>query len=286
MEVLATQELNKTTYLMKFIHSFLPIFFFCFLCGCGASRKVQTVPATKDTSNINTETTVANSAETAESILNSLSKNRITFNTFSAKVKVEYEDQNGKQPDFNAFIRLENQQRLWISINATFLGIEAFRILVTPDSVTILNKLERTVEYHPFSYLSQFAHIPLTFHILQDLLVGNPVYVTDSIVSFEKSEKSFRIETVGNIFKNLLIISTENNFLSESKLTEMAVENGRQADMIYNNYQASDGFSFPTEREISIVQKDKIDIVMSYKQFEFNKELSFPFSIPSGYKTK
>jgi hypothetical protein len=267
---------------MKFIQFFFAIFFFCFLCGCGASKKVQTLSGTKDSSSALTETAV----ETAESLLENLSKNRITFNTFSAKVKVEYEDQNGKQPDFNAFIRLENDKRLWLSINATFLGIEAFRILVTPDSVTILNKLEKTVEYHPFSYLSEFAHIPLTFPILQDLLVGNPVYVSDSIVSFEKSENVFRIETLGNIFKNWLVISTENNFLSESKLTETGVANGRKADLMYNDYRPSGGFSFPAERKISIVQKNKIDINMSYKEFEFNKELSFPFSIPSSYKTK
>ena len=33
-------------------------------------------------------------------------------------------------------------------------------------------------------------------------------------------------------------------------------------------------------------EKTKVDIRLSFKQYEFNKELSFPFTVPRNYKTK
>ena len=45
---------------------------------------------------------------------------------------------------------LQKDSVMWVSISATFLSIEAFRIFITPDTIIILNKLDKTVEYHPF----------------------------------------------------------------------------------------------------------------------------------------
>ncbi len=199
---------------------------------------------------------------------------------------MQYEDKNGKQPDFNAFIRLYKDSVLWISINATFLSIEAFRILITKDSIIIVNKLNKKVEYHSFSYVQDIAQIPLNFSILQDLLIGNPVYVGDSVVAFRKTANHILIGTVGKFFKNLLTVSDDNDLIERSKLDDIDISQNRTGDLTYSDYEKNNGVSFATYREITVAEKTKVDVSLSFKQYEFNKELSFPFSVPRNYKTK
>jgi Domain of unknown function (DUF4292) len=257
------------------------------ITGCHSTKKLQTAINKKDTTVAVTSTLpVTDSLSNASVVLKKLQNNKIRFTTFSSKVKVQYEDRNGKQPDFNAFIRLQKDSVLWISINATFLNIEAFRIYITPDTLIILNKLDRVVEYHPFNYIESIAKIPMTFKVLQNLIIGNPIYQGDSIVSYRETENHILIGTAGNFFKNLLTISADNNYIEKSKLDDIEVGQNRTADLIYDNYDQTGMGAFATYRDITIAEKTKVDIRLTFRQYEFNKELSFPFNIPRNFKTK
>lgn len=268
---------------------FIAAIFLYTASGCHSTKKLQTAINKKDAAIQNMKVksggTVFNPAPAIE-ILSLLDKNKINFETFSAKAKIQYEDRNGKQPDFNAFIRLKKDSALWVSISSTFLGIEAFRLYITPDTLAILNKLDKTIEYHPFSYVENIAHIPLSFSILQDILIGNPVYMGDSIVSYRQSEDYVMIGTIGNSFKNLLTISVDNNHLERIKLDDIDLNQNRTAGLLYNGYDKNNNIDFSTYREINVSEKSKVDIRILFKQYEFNKELSFPFNIPHNYKIK
>jgi hypothetical protein len=258
--------------------------------GCHSTKQLQSAVSTKDTSITSTSTGSKDSSlaniDYANKILTTINENRIDFATFSAKAKVQYEDKNGKQPEFNAFIRIQKDSLIWVSISATFLGIEAFRIQITPDSLIILNKLDKTIEYHPFSYVEKIAHIPLDFSLLQDILIGNPVYVGDSIVSFRQTESEVMIGTAGRFFKNLLNLSKANYTLRRMKLDDINLNQNRTAGLSYEGYEKNNNFNFSTFRTITVSEKTKVDIKIEFKQYEFNKDLSFPFNIPRNFKTK
>ncbi len=266
----------------------LGVVFLYMVSGCHSTKKLQTAVNNIDTVSIHKEIPGNSSGrlDTARAILTKLDSNKIDFKTFSAKAKVDYEDHNGKQPDFNTFIRLQKDSLLWISISSTFLGIEAFRLLITPDTIIILNKLDKTVEYHPFSYVENIIHIPMNFSLLQNLLIGNPVYVGDSVVSYTKTQNHILIGTVGGFFKNLLALSVGNNQLERIKLDDINLSKNRTASLVYDSYEHEDHFDFSTYREINVSEKSKVEITILFKQYEFNKELSFPFTIPRNYKTK
>ncbi len=255
--------------------------------GCRSTKKLNTAVNKKDTVILNNPVIAENdSIRGAVNILKSLKKNRIHFTTFSSKIKVEYEDSKGKQPDFNAFIRLYSDSVLWVSISATFLSIEAFRILITKDSITIVNKLDKLVEYHPFNYIEEITHIPLNFSTLQDIIIGNPIYVGDSVVSYKQTENHLLVATVDKFFKNLITVSADKTLIERSKLDDINLSQNRTADITYGDYEKNNGVYFATSREITVAEKTKIDINLSYKQYEFNKELSFRFVVPPSYKTK
>lgn len=272
---------------MKLVLVFITIVCFDALVSCRSTKKLQSAVSRKDTPVVvSAPITTNDSAEVVNGILQNLRNNHIDFNTFSAKIKVDYTDSRGKQPDVNAFVRIQKDSLMWISINATFLNIEAFRILISKDSMWILNKLEKQVEYHSLDYLEEVAKIPLDFKTLQDLIIGNPVFFGKSIVAYRKTENRVLISTIDEHFKNLLTISIINSLVERSKLDDLNVAFNRTADLTYYNYENSGGVFFSTLREITVAEKTKVDILLNYKQYDFNKALSFPFNIPKNYKRK
>lgn len=257
------------------------------MASCRSTKRIQTAISKKDTSQV----TVASADSKADSIrfikqvYSTMQTNKIDFNTFSAKVKVVFEGSDGKKSDFNAFIRLKKDSVLWISINAA-LGIEAFRIMVTPDSVKVLNKLDKIVQLRSVSYLQEVAKIPLRFAELQDLIVGNAPFLDSNIVSYIHQENSISLLSMGELFKHLVTVSRTDFRLQHSKLDDVDNIRARTCDITYGDYQTEKGVVFSTFRKITVLEKSKLDIEMQFKQFGFNEELNFPFSIPKNYKSQ
>jgi len=219
-------------------------------------------------------------------VWDTIRKNTIDFKTFSAKIKVDFEGSDGKKtPPFNAFVRLKKDSILWVNINAA-LGFDAFRVLITPDSVKVINKLNRTVQLRSVGYLQELTKIPMTFSDLQNLLVGNPIFLDSNINSYKKDDKTISLISLGILFKHLLTVSKEDFTLQHSKLDDVDAIRARTASLTYGDYQLKNGVRFSTYRKITVSEKSKLDIEMEFKQFDFNADLSFPFKIPENYKRK
>ena len=274
---------------MKQLSTVLIAFLLLNACeSCRSTKKLKSAVNKKDTAIlIHTLPKSKDSMKLGQSVLANLSKNVINFKTFNAKIKVQYEDSKGKQPDVNAFLRMYKDSVIWLTIDATFLSIEAFRILITRDKITILNRIDKRYEEHPFSYIQTIADIPLDFSTLQDMLMGNPIFVGEKVLAFKQTENHLLLSTVGKYFKNFLTISTGNiNLVERSKLDDLDVAQNRTADLTYGDYENPTGVYFATYREITIAEKTKVDIRLNFKSYDFNKDLSFPFSIPKNYKRK
>ncbi len=260
----------------------------CIVCfyGCSNSKKFKSSFPTIDAVMKDSGHMDSSLMDSARIELNNLKKNRIEFHTFSAKLKVNYADANGSQPEGNIVLRLYKDSAMWISLSGSILNLELYRILITPDSVTILNKLDKTVEYRSFRFMEDMAHIPLDFSSLQDLIVGNPIYLEDSILGFQSSAKNILIATQGSLFRNIIALSPESKLLQTSNLTENNPMKKRAINLFYGDYQKIDSNFFPTTREIIVDDENKIKIALHFKQVEFNKELSLTFNVPPNYKTK
>jgi hypothetical protein len=72
--------------------------------------------------------------------------------------------------------------------------------------------------------------------------------------------------------------------IQHSKLDDVDPIRARTADITYGDYEMWNGKPFSTYRRITLAEKSKLDIVMKFKQFEFNVPLNFPFGIPKNYK--
>ncbi len=259
------------------------------LASCRSTKKLQTAIAKKDTMAAIVKTDRKANSDSAQFIANTLQQienNRINFTTFSAKVDMDYRDAAGKKYDLNAVIRMQKDSIIWVSISA-ILGIEAMRMIVTKDSVKLLDKLNKTYTARSVDYLQEVSALPLTLTTLQDLIVGNPVFLdTKNIVSYTHSNENISLLSIGQWFKNLVTISEENKTLRHSKLDDANIAQSRTADLTYSDYDNKKGQRFATERRILVAEKKKLDISLKFKQYDFGEDLSFPFSIPKNYELR
>lgn len=257
------------------------------LFSCKTVKQINKAIAPKDTTAlIIVDQTNADSLLMIKKTIENLNLNYIDFKTFNAKIKVEYQDSKGKRQDLTAIVRVMKDSAIWISFTASLFSIEAYRALITKDSVILLNKLDKEVQYRSLDYLQEVTEIPFDYKTLQDLLIGNPVFTDSNIVYYKKTENQILFSMVGRYFKHLVTISPDDYFLTHSKLDDVDIARNRTADLTYGDYESKSGFNFSTYREITVSEKNKLDIRLNFKQYEFNKELSVSFNIPKNYIRK
>ncbi|MBL0357386.1 MAG: DUF4292 domain-containing protein [Chitinophagaceae bacterium] len=278
-------------YLTKGLSSgwifFFTILMIVFFDSCKSAKTIQAAISKKDTTALMIAgTSKEDSLNIIKDAIAVVHKKHTDFKTFSAKIKVEYQDSKGKQPGITAFVRMIKDSVIWISGYATVFNIEAFRAKITMDSVFVIDKINKEVQMRSIDYLQEVTQIPFDFKTLQDLLLGNPIFFTDSVVSYKETESKILLSTVGVDFKHLLTLNKPGNSIVHSKLDDLDINRNRTADITYDEFEEHNGISFSTYREITVSEKNKLDIELKFKQYEFDKELQVNFNIPKNYKRR
>lgn len=254
------------------------------LTACRSTRPIQTAINKKDTAVNSVATSKRDSAVFIQNTLQQLNNNRINFKTLSAKVNVDYRSGDGKNYDVNALVRMQRDSAIWISVNAV-LGIEAMRVLITKDSVKLIDKLNKTYMARSVDYLQEVTSLPLNLSILQDLLVGNPVFVDNNILSYSQTATTISLLSLGEHFKNLISVDAANKTIQASRLNDIDPARIRTADLGYSDYENKGNRLFATKRRITVSEKKKLDIKLDFKQYDFDGEVSFPFTLPKNFKS-
>lgn len=255
------------------------------IASCRPTRKITEVVAKKDSLPPALDTSAQDSIRRVRETYGRIASNKIEYSTFSSKIRVDYKDSKGRSIDFNVFVRMRKDSVIWASIIGA-LGVEGFRVLIDPDSVVILDKLEKTVQRMSVSGLQELTQLPFDFKTLQELLVGNPVYMDGQLKAFREEPDVISMSLFGDFFKHLLTFKRGDMLLQSSKLDDIDSVRSRTAKLVYEDYQPNGRWMFSGRRQITLAEKTRIDVSLEYRQVEFDQPQSYPFSIPKNYKLK
>ena len=249
------------------------------IVSCRSTKHITNVIAKKDSAVVVLNPEESDSAKSVQATLSKIKGKKINFNTFSSKVKVEYNDDNNRRLDFNAFIRMKKDSAIWVSIIAAF-NIEAFRVMITPDSLIILDKINRTTQKRSLAYLEKITKVPFDYTTLEDLILGNPVYLANSVVSYADQGERVSMSTLGDVFKHYITVGKSDLNLLFSKLDDVDITRSRTANLAYSDYATSGPWMFAGVRKISLSEKTKLDVNLEFKQVEFDVPMTLPFRYP------
>jgi hypothetical protein len=122
---------------------------------------------------------------TAEELLNALNSRNYDFRYFVGKATAKFATPDEKASG-SMEIRIARDSVVWMHIKK--FGIEAARILITPDSFTTIYRLEKAYEQNRLENMQEFLPFPGDFEDIQNLMFGNvmfPDFVDTTRISFQ-----------------------------------------------------------------------------------------------------
>ncbi len=277
-------------------HSYLFIIFTLLLAvSCKTVKKTQTIQEAitkKDTAQtiVIKETPKIDSAAIVKGILEKVVRSKIDFNTFNAKIKVDYEGPE-QSDNYTAYVSMKKDSIILIKIKGSFLGISAVGLeaKIKKDSVIVVQLVgaDKGVTYRSISYLQEMTQIPFDFATLQDLIIGNPVFVSNNVVSYKSGASQLLVLTIGSLFKHLITLDNDaDHKVQHSKLDDVDIQRNRTGDITFSEYKPMGQYQFATFRRITIAEKSKLDITLDFKEYTLNEALKYNFDIPKNLKRK
>lgn len=203
------------------------------------------------------------------------------FKTAYIKADVNYKDPK-QSLNLSADIRIQKDEKILISIR--FFGITMAKGIITPTEVKYYEKSGGSYFEGDYTTLSKWLGTDLDFTKVQNMLIGE---------AFDNLQQGKYDSSVENGLYKLEDKSSKNTlktFLFEAsmylikKQEIQQMKENRTLIVDYPNHKLYDKISFPTALEIDAVnQGKKTEIDIQYNSVKFNDELSFPYSVPSGY---
>lgn len=218
-------------------------------------------------------------------MLKGIHANHIEFNTFSGKMKLAFETDKKSHNNLNATFRIKKDSIIWVSISAPIVD-EVIRAVITPDSLKMYNKLDKQLFLRKMSDAEELLNIPFDFKTLQDMLIGNPVYLTDSVYQVVKTPAIISFSCDHAKFVSLFNVFADDYGLQQSKVMDKDSTGvaKRSCELTYGDYTKVAGRKFPTTRRIYVEEKNVTKVALDFTRYDFDVPLTFPFSQPASYK--
>jgi hypothetical protein len=243
---------------------------------------------------------VTNNAQKQEVdiVFKSMKANELDFNTLRAKFSLTI-IKNDKKNKLNGQIRIQKDSLIWITLSPA-LGIEAFRIFLSNDSVKFMNRINKTYFVGDIKYVKDFIDTKIDLDVIQALLLGNDLTFYDKtgfrlgkakdhyeLISptRRKLRKYYRSEADKDYVFNQRIYLKSNTF----KITKMKIRETERAaakmSVEYDDFRYVDAQLFPYHSlfQLNDGKKDYF-IKIDYQKVSINKPLSYPFKISKKYK--
>lgn len=236
-------------------------------------------------------------ADSVQDLLNKLDKYSFKAQWMSAKADVVMVD-SSNETSFSISLRMLKDSVIWISASP-LLGIEVARVMITPDSVKVLDRLHGKYQSTSFEYINKLLQMKVNFESVQALLLGNffaykrsenkfnSVYVEDkyfvlSSLTKRKLKRSLEEKDANKAviqdcyispeLYRILTISVEDQKINKKLLTH------------YSDFRQLDAGAFPYKSETHISADKVFDIKIEFTKVQTGEPQEFPFTIPPRYE--
>ncbi len=190
-------------------------------------------------------------------------------------------------------IRIRKDSAIYVSISP-LLGIEMARVLVTPDEVKVINRLDGTYFEGEMGFINNILNTHLDYYMLQAILVGNDFdhFSSDNFrVSVDRGklllQNTGRTPKSGNIsglfFQQNLWLDSESFRITENLLYDPLTR--RSMRTRYERFDQVTGQHVP--REISMTFVDPVtraDLSLRYSRTTIDEPRPITFSVPDRYR--
>jgi hypothetical protein len=259
------QTNTRTTY---------PILLLILLVSLGAtsckSKKSITKPVDNSAVNLDNKTEV----------FNAIQKNRFEFEYFSANAVCDY---SGSPVPISVSVRMQRGQKIWMAASAIFF--EVARVLITPDSIHIINYNDKTITSRKIDFIAAYIGTPLTINQIQDALLGNSILTHDNNSSYENAAEQMKITT--RIKQFLLVEAFNAETFRPVKINADEAGTANKLEVIYSDFVEQNSRILPSLVSLSAVTNtQQMKASLKYSDISTLTITDWPFKIPAKYEHK
>lgn len=211
---------------------------------------------------------------------------KLDFRYLSSDTKIDLTD-GSSDAKFKVAMRIRKDSLIWLSMRAN-VGVEGLRVLISKDSIQVIDYQEKTFRSLSFKDLSQEYNFELNYNLVQAILIGEmPIEPFDQ-------QKVFQDSLYYIIRQEASFLSLD-NFLNKQnlqleKLYVNDTQRGSQMELLYSNFIQLGGGLFPESSKVKLNYYNrqgnyKIGLEINHKKTKIlDTPLEFPFRIPAKYK--
>lgn len=212
-----------------------------------------------------------------------INEQSIVFSTFQGKAKADLSIGNNRN-EVAMNMRIRKDEVIWVSVTA-LAGLEVARVLITPDSLKIINRMENEYIRKPFEYIYEFTSEHVSFGTLQAILIGNiiPGFIGDTL-SLERLGEDAGIKTgIGSLAYKFLV-NQDNKIMTTDLSDDLA---GKALSIKYTDFKAVQQQVFPYSVTMKSRANNKnVSVDLSFSKVELDLPIDLPFRVPDRFMIK
>ncbi|MEL7221414.1 MAG: DUF4292 domain-containing protein [Bacteroidota bacterium] len=253
------------------------LFFSTLLLGLFLGLSCNTAKKTTEVVVVEENTTMD-----AKGHLDALIRQQIQADWMDASARISFDD-GSMSVGGTASIKMKKDEAVLMSVKK--FGFEVARAYITEDSLFILDRINGEYAAEPLSYLEERFKLPADLTMLQQLLLGNPVFLTTANpdVNTEGAQLSWSAENDNQS-------NTYTFTMPDYQLGSMAIREGGQARKLdvqlakYADAGANRDFSYLRTFQIDSKETGSAQIELEFTKVEINVPTTINFSIPPRYQ--
>ena len=250
----------------------VPLLLIVLLVSCKAKQKAVAPPDVVATA---TKETVSNITDNH----NNVNRN---FKTAYIKADVDYSDPK-QSLGLSADIRMKKDEIILVSVK--MLGITMAKAMITPTQVRYYEKLGSKYFEGDYKTLSEWLGTDLNFQKVQNMLIGQAMdNLSKGKYTVAMEENAPKLDNTSQAnFVKAFVFQPTTFWLKRQEIKQ--IEPARKLLVNYSNYKSFSECVLPLELAIFAIQNNETtSIGIEYKNVTFNEDLTFPYSVPSGYE--
>jgi len=186
-------------------------------------------------------------------------------------------------------VRMVRDEAIFISLRP-MLGIEVGRLLITADSIYVIDKVHKRYAAEKVSLLT--AGLPITVSTVQDMFLGRPFIIGQGTLNQANKEKAtltndgaVSVLTPNDKYKGYSYVFTFNKSHNITSLNITPASASTSAYQVrYSNVKKTTAGNIAhTFRANGTVGKKRLTLELNYNNIEWNGSVKIDHSLPSSY---
>jgi len=199
----------------------------------------------------------------------------------TSNARLSYDDGNMSVAG-TASIKMQKDKIIWVSIKK--FGFELGRAKITPDSIYILDRINNQYAVEPLSFIEDQIQLPADLTMLQQILLGNPVFLTKDGPKGDLQNDIYRFSASTDNVRNDYWFSMPNYQMQKMEIKQE--DKNRSVDIQLENYKDAGGnrdFSYLRSIIANSGSAKPIKIEMEFSNVKIDVPSEIKFSIPPRY---